>query len=199
MLSDLIESCGGSIELITIFNRFSTDVSVKAPKHTIHSVSQDRIRAGIKSILVDKGFTVASADSVDFLQSNAAVDPGDQHRSWHASCIQFVQSMPQTAVESEESVTRRRLFSTEDKVISSAGTECSLPRHMSLPHLESKVKGSDKNAIVPSLHHHSPPGLPILRAQKHKSRGVSDCFVRRPLASVSSESQVPKVQCSNCL
>ena len=69
VLSDTIESCGGSTELITILNRLGIVVSVETLKRTIQSVSQDRKDAGIKSLLVDKAFTVASADNIDFLQS----------------------------------------------------------------------------------------------------------------------------------
>ena len=41
VLSDIIESCGGSTELITILNRFGIVVSVETLKRTILSVSQE--------------------------------------------------------------------------------------------------------------------------------------------------------------
>ena len=104
VLSDIIESCGGSTELITILNRFGIVASVETLKRTILSVSQDRKAAGVKSLLVDKAFTVASADNVDFLQSNTAVYAGNQHRGWYATSIQLVQPMPETAVHSAQSI-----------------------------------------------------------------------------------------------
>ena len=79
VLSDVIESCGGSTELTTILNRFGICFSVDTLKRIIHSVSLDRKNAGTRSLLVDKAFTVASTDNVDFLQSNATVYSGDQH------------------------------------------------------------------------------------------------------------------------
>ena len=91
MLSDVIESCGGSTELIMMLNRFGICSSVDTLKRVIHSVSLDRKNAGTRSLLVEKAFTVASTDNVDFLQSNASVYSGDQHRSWHATSIQLVQ------------------------------------------------------------------------------------------------------------
>ena len=90
VLSDVIESCGGSTELITMLNRFGICSSVDTLKRIIHSVSLDRKNAGTRSLLVEKAFTVASTDNIDFLQSNASVYSGDQHRSWHATRIQLV-------------------------------------------------------------------------------------------------------------
>ena len=45
---------------------------------------------GTRSLLVEKAFTVASIDNIDFLKSNVAIIySGDQHRSWHATSIQL--------------------------------------------------------------------------------------------------------------
>ena len=106
VLSDIVESCGGSTELMTILNRFGIVASIGTLKRTIHSVSEDRRSAGIKSLRVDRAFTVASADNVDFLQSNAAVYSGDQHRSWHGTSIQLVQPRPKAAFHNEPDVPR---------------------------------------------------------------------------------------------
>ena len=128
VLSDVIESCGGSTELITILNRFGICSSVDTLKHIIHSASVDRRSAGTKSLLVDSAFTIASTDNVDFLQSNAAVYSGDQHRSWHATSIQLVQPMPYTAIHTEQSIAARRLFSTFGEATASDSTEISSSR-----------------------------------------------------------------------
>ena len=100
-------------------------------------MSEDRRCAGIKSLLVKRAFNVASADNVDFLQSNASVYAGDQHRSWHGTSIQIVQPRPETAVHSEPSVPRRRLFTTQGETTSSENSTCSLPQDMPPAHLES--------------------------------------------------------------
>ena len=107
VLSDVIESCGGSTELITILNRFGICSSVDTLKRIIHSVSLDRKNAGTRSLLVEKVFTVASTDNVDFLQSSATAYSGDQHRSWHATSIQLVQPMPDTAVHRERNSNKK--------------------------------------------------------------------------------------------
>ena len=136
VLSDIVEACGGSTELITILNRLGIVASLDTLKRAIHSVSQDRKTAGVKNLLVERAFTVASADNVDFLQSNAAVYSGDQHRSWHGTSIQLVQPRPQTAVHVEPRVPRRRLFSTLSEATSSESTISSVPQDMPPPHLE---------------------------------------------------------------
>ena len=88
VLSDVIESSGGSTELKT---RFGICSSVNMLKCIIYLIPLDCKNAGTRSLLVEKAFTVASTDNIDFLQSNAAVYSGDQHRSWHATSIQLVQ------------------------------------------------------------------------------------------------------------
>ena len=67
MLSDVIESCGGSTKLITILNRFGIYSSVDTLSRVIHSVSLDRKNAGTRSLLIEKAITIASTDNIDFL------------------------------------------------------------------------------------------------------------------------------------
>ena len=88
MLSDIIESCGGSTELITILKDLVLLRQLRhlnAPSFQFHRIGKQlELRAY-------KAFTVASAYNVDFLQSNAAVYAGNQHRSWHATSIKQCQ------------------------------------------------------------------------------------------------------------
>ena len=78
-------------------------------------------------MLVDGAFTIASADNVDFLQSNAAVYSGSQHRSWHATSIQLVQSMPQMAIYNDSALTTSMNSEGETSPI----TSTSVPLHSS--------------------------------------------------------------------
>ena len=117
-----------------MLNRFGICSSVDTLKRVIHSVSLDRKNAGTRSLLVEKAFTVASTDNVDFLQSNASVYSGDQHRSWHATSIQLVQPMPNTAIHSEQSrAVTRRLLSTAGEATTSESTEGSSSQHAHMP------------------------------------------------------------------
>ena len=93
-LADAVESCGGSSELITILNRIGATASLPTLNRHILSVSEERQKEGVSSVLIDKSFTVASADNIDFLHSHAAVYSGSQHRSYHATSVQVLQPRP---------------------------------------------------------------------------------------------------------
>ena len=98
VLSDTVESRGGSTEL----TRFGICSSVDTLKCIIHSVSLDQKNAGIRSLLIEKAFTIASTDNVDFLLSNAAVYSGDQHRSWHATIVQPMSTQPSIVIRAQQ-------------------------------------------------------------------------------------------------
>ena len=81
-------------------------------------------------MLVDGAFTIASADNVDFLQSNAAVYSGSQHRSWHATSIQLVQSMPQMAIYNDSALTTS--MNSEGEISPITSTSVPLPSSQAL-------------------------------------------------------------------
>ena len=72
-LADAVESCGGSAELLRILNRLGVTASLETLKRHIHNVSEIRKQTGIDGLLVDKAFTIASADNIDFLSSYLSV------------------------------------------------------------------------------------------------------------------------------
>ena len=45
---------------------------------------------------MEKAFTVASADNIDFLPSYAAVYSGCQHHSWQATSVHLIQPQPKS-------------------------------------------------------------------------------------------------------
>ena len=122
LLADAVESNGGSTELITILNRIGVVCSVDTLKRVIRYISQERKEQGIKRLLFDTAFTVATVDNVDYLQSHAAVYAGNQHRSYHATSIQIVQPQPVEILVGERA--RRRLF-----ISRAADTNCDNTRH----------------------------------------------------------------------
>ena len=153
-----------------MLNRFGICSSMVKLKHVIHSVSLDQKNAGTRSLLVEKAFTIASTDNVDFLQSYASVYLGDQHHSWHATSIQLVQPMPNTAIHSEQSRTMtRRLFSTAGEATTSESTEGSPSQRAHVPAPPSLVlvkfahyfHASIWNVAVRSPYLCGPPDLPI--------------------------------------
>ena len=81
-------------------------------------------------MLVDGAFTIASADNVDFLQSNAAVYSGRQHRSWHATSIQLVQPMPQMAIYNDSALTTS--MNSEGEISPIISTSVLLPSSQAL-------------------------------------------------------------------
>ena len=86
LLTDLVESQGGSIELIRMLNR----VGGIACEDT-HIYSSQWRRGRSLSDLREGEFTIVSVDNIHFLQRHAQVYCGDQHRSWHGTSIQAVQ------------------------------------------------------------------------------------------------------------
>ncbi len=69
LCSRMSKSCGGSTELITIFNRVGAVASIDTLKRVILAVSQERKDQGIQSLLASGSFTVASVNNIDFLQA----------------------------------------------------------------------------------------------------------------------------------
>ena len=93
-LADAVETPGGSSELVTNLNHVGATASIPTLKRNIQTISQKRHDIGVHGLLVDKAFTITSADNIDFLQSHAAVYSGSQHHSWHVTNVQFVQPKP---------------------------------------------------------------------------------------------------------
>ena len=177
-------------------------------KCIIHSVSLDRKNAGTSSLLVEKAFTVASIDNVDFIQSNAAVYSGDQHCRWHATCIQLVQPIPITAVHSEQSRALRRLFNTAGEATDSESTESSSSQcaHVPAPPNLVDTEPAVKLRLLLSRKHtersspiasplrstrspHTKRACTFAEAAKHHSKVVSDMeadSIRQPVASDTS-------------
>lgn len=190
--------------MITILNRFGICLSVDTLKCIIHSVSLDRKNAGTRSLLVEKAFTAVSTDNVDFLQSSATVYSGDQHRSWHATSIQLVQPIPDTAVHREQSTATRRLFSSTGEATTSESTASSSSERAHVPAVKIEPTEKLRSLLSQKRQERSSPITSPLRstrsphtkrartfaeAVKHHSQNVSDVEVdsiRHSLASNTS-------------
>ncbi len=88
MVTDLVESQGGSTLLIRILNRLgvcaSADTLARFIQYKVASVDET-------DQLNQDSFTVVSADNVGFVHSYARVFCGSQNSSWHGTTVQAAQ------------------------------------------------------------------------------------------------------------
>ena len=91
LLTDAVYSHGGTTELVQVMNRLGMISSEDTHAHYVDHV----VRHSDNTHDIDLSDTVvATLDNLDFLQSNAAVYCGDQHRSWHGTTVQILQPKP---------------------------------------------------------------------------------------------------------
>ena len=72
LLTDLIDSQGGSNELIRLLNRLGAVASVETHRRYVQ-FQLEKLASGILQSMDLSFFTVASVDNIDFLQRHAAV------------------------------------------------------------------------------------------------------------------------------
>ena len=93
LLTDIVESQGGSSVLVQILNRLgvcsSADTLARFIQHKRGTSEQHQFRCMSKD-----AFTVISADNLDFMHSFARVFCGKQQSSWHGTTVQVVQPLP---------------------------------------------------------------------------------------------------------
>ena len=91
LITDTVESLGGSALLIRILNRLGVCSSADTLARSIQYRVQEREQRGPEQECSPNSFTVISADNIDFLHSHARVFHGNQTRSWHGTTVQAVQ------------------------------------------------------------------------------------------------------------
>ena len=94
LLTDIVETCGGSSELVHILNRLGAVSSTDTHDSYVQYIVTKQLQQNEIPCLVSNGFTIASTDNLDFKQSHATVYSGDQSRSWHGTTMQLVQPKP---------------------------------------------------------------------------------------------------------
>ena len=89
LLTDLIDSQGGSYELIRILNRLGAVASVRTVSCGAENVCRCSPEPRFESVHCN-----IRVDNIEFLQRHSFVYSGDQGRSWHGTTIQVVQPLP---------------------------------------------------------------------------------------------------------
>ena len=114
LLTNLVESQGGSSELIHFLNSVGAIASADTLQRHVQFYIEKIRKQGILSELDLEKFTIVSIDNIDFLQRHASVYCGDQSRSWHGTTVQAVQPTYSTMfdTDNETSVVLQRKWTT---------------------------------------------------------------------------------------
>ena len=96
LITDTVESCGGSTLLVRILNRLGVCSSADTLARTIQYRVKEREQRGYEQECSPDTLTIISADNIDFLHSYAQSFHGKQTSSWHGTTVQAVQPKPST-------------------------------------------------------------------------------------------------------
>ena len=93
LLTDMIDSQGGTALLVKILNRLGICASADTLSRFIQYKACSPENATNKQ-LDPECFTVVSADNIDFMHIFARVYKGNENASWHGTTVQVVQPIP---------------------------------------------------------------------------------------------------------
>ena len=91
LVTDTIDRCGGSTELIRILNRLGVCASADTLARFIQHKVEECQRRGPEHDCVESLPTIISVDDIDFQNSYSRVFCGKQKSSWHGTTVQVVQ------------------------------------------------------------------------------------------------------------
>ena len=94
LITDAIETCGGSSRLQKLLNRLGACASIDTHARYIQYRVQKRTEEGPMAAYPEDSFMMVSADNLDFVHSYARVYSGKQESSWHGTTVQIVQPQP---------------------------------------------------------------------------------------------------------
>ena len=99
LITDTIESQGGSGVLVKILNRLGVCASLDTLSRFIQYKADSSKCNNKPRYLNPESFTVVSADNIDFMHSFARVYCGQQTSSWHGTTVQAVQPLPSLSAD----------------------------------------------------------------------------------------------------
>ena len=163
LLTDTVESQGGSALLVQILNR----LGICASADTLSRFIQYKVTKGDKPDLKSDTFTVISADNIDFMHSFARVYCGHQTSSWHGTTVQAAQplpslSLPDTVVSSLAGMCIDPLPPSVDLTCSSVD-----PSHISLLATSQHPSQTGSLTTLPSV---DPSHVSLLATSQHPSQ-----------------------------
>ena len=100
LVTDMVDSQGGSDLLIKLLNRFGVCSSVDTLSRFMQYKVKDTSFESNSKHLKPESF-ICSADNIDFLHSYSTVFKGSQKSSWHGTSIQAVQPLPSLEADIE--------------------------------------------------------------------------------------------------
>ena len=105
LITDTIESQGGSGVLVKILNRLGVCASLDTLSRFIQYKADSSKCNNKPRYLNPESFTVVSADNIDFMHSFARVYCGQQTSSWHGTTVQAVQPLPSLSADIQSTQT----------------------------------------------------------------------------------------------
>jgi hypothetical protein len=134
LLADIVETCGGSRQLIKILNRLGFSSSPDSHDRFVTSHAEEQRDSVVWNELSPSSFTIASVDNFDMLQSHSAVHSGSHHRSYHGTTVQFVQPfLPLITTNSSMVASSNSITSSSTTTSSNFTNSTTAPLHSILP------------------------------------------------------------------
>ena len=180
LLTDLIDTQGGSSDLIQMLNKFGAVASSDTHRRYVQFKVHQKIASGFLSELNLNNFTIASVDNIDIMQRHSFVYCGDQGRSWHGTTIQVAQPLTGRAqLAIEESI---EVLATTEPTNQVLENTLSIEAGRNSENSSESVKQSLKRKERPDIER-SPAkttSSPVCKKVTRRSRSLTEHRVNQP-------------------
>ena len=136
LITDAIETCGGSSRLQKILNRLGACACIDEHDRYIQYRVQKKMKEGPMFHYPQNSFLMVSADNLDYVHGYARVFSGKQQSSWHGTTVQVVQPKPLGLIDTPHSTQSSAQPSAQSsaKRLHSVLTPMNSPAKQSLVH-----------------------------------------------------------------